>query len=105
MEVGGTGGLGNVSLQNTVYFAKLHEPMVKHEKNLGCSACLFTELSIVTDRANNYSRGVRFSDSALTTSTSVSLTIIGPTSYTGKLAFSALTLLVGRQEGHRPVKN
>jgi len=23
----------------------LHEPLVKHEKNLGCSACLFTELS------------------------------------------------------------
>ena len=56
-----------------MYFAKLHEPLVKHEKNLGCSACLFTELSIVIDRANNYSRGVRFSDSALTTSTSVSL--------------------------------
>ena len=63
------------------YLAEVHEPLVKHEKNLGCSACLFAELSIVTDRANNYFRGVRFSDSAPTAQTSVSLTIIiGPTS-------------------------
>ena len=35
----------------------------------------------VLDGANNYCRGVRFSDSATTASTSVSLTIIiGPTS-------------------------
>ena len=54
--------------------------MVKHEKNLSCSACSFAELSIVIDRANNYSRGVRFSDSAATASTSVSLTITGLTS-------------------------
>jgi len=54
--------------------ARLHEPLVKHEKNLGCFACLFAELSIVIDRANNYFRGVRFSDSAPTASTSVSLT-------------------------------
>jgi len=34
-------------MQNFVYLDKLHEPLVKHEKNLGCSACLFAELSIV----------------------------------------------------------
>ena len=28
-----------------VYLAKLHEPLVKHEKNLGCSTCLSAELS------------------------------------------------------------
>ena len=39
-------------------------------KKLDCSACLFAELSIVTDRVNNYSCGVRFSDSAPTASTS-----------------------------------
>jgi len=64
-------------MQNVVYLAKLYEPLVKHEKNLGCSACLFVELS--NNKANNYSREVRFSDSARTASTSVSLTIIGPT--------------------------
>ena len=37
---------------------------------------MFAELSIVIDRVNNYSRGVRFSDSAPIASTSVSLTII-----------------------------
>jgi len=30
---------------NFVYLGKLHEPLVKHGKNLGCSACLFAELS------------------------------------------------------------
>ena len=69
-----------------MYLAKLHEPLVKHEKNPGCSACLFAELSIVIDSANNYSRGVRFSDSSPTASTSVSLTIIGLTSQTGEYA-------------------
>ena len=68
------------TMHNFVYLAKLHEPLVKHENYLGCSACLSAELSVVIDRANNYSRGVRFSDSAATASTSVSLTIIGPTS-------------------------
>jgi len=61
-------------MQNFVYLAKLHEPLVEHEKNLGCSACLFAELSAVIDRANNYSRGVQFSDSAPTASTSVRFT-------------------------------
>jgi len=28
-----------------VYLAKVHEPLVKHEKNLGCSACLFAKIS------------------------------------------------------------
>ena len=55
-------------MQNFVYLAKLHEPLVQHEKNLGCSACLFAELSTVIDTANNYSRRVRFSDSAPTAS-------------------------------------
>jgi len=27
-------------VDNFVYFAKVHEPLVKHEKNLGRSACL-----------------------------------------------------------------
>jgi len=41
-------------MHDFVYLAKLHEPLVKHEKNLGCSACLFAELSIIViDRANN----------------------------------------------------
>ena len=66
-------------MHNFVYLAKLLESLVKHEKNLGCSACLFAKLSIAIDRANNYFRGVRFSDSAPTASTSVSLTIIAPT--------------------------
>ena len=43
---------------------------------------MFAELSIVIDRANNYFRGVRFSDSVRTASTFVSLTIIGPTGST-----------------------
>ena len=51
----------------------MHESLVKHEKNLGRSACLFADLLNIIDRANNYSRGVRFSDSAPTASTSVSL--------------------------------
>ena len=68
------------TMHNFVYLAKLHELLVKHEKNLGCSACLFAELSIVIDRTNNYFRGVLFSDSSKVASTSVSLTIIGPTS-------------------------
>jgi len=34
------------TMHNFVYLAKVHEPLVKHEKNLGCSACLFAELSI-----------------------------------------------------------
>ena len=67
-------------MHNFVYLAKLHVPLVKRDKNPGCSACLFAELSIVIDRANNYSRGVRFSDSTATAPTSVSLTIIGRTS-------------------------
>ena len=67
-------------MHNFVYLAKLHELLVKHEKNLGCSACLFAELSIVIDRTNNYFRRVLFSDSSQVASTSVSLTIIGPTS-------------------------
>jgi len=67
-------------MHNFVYLAKLHEPLVKHEKNLGCSACLFAELSIAIDRANNYFHGVRFSDSAPTAWTSVSLIITGRTS-------------------------
>jgi len=65
-------------MHNFVYLAKLHEPLAKHEKNLGCSACLFAELSLhFFDRASklNYFPGVRFSDSAPTAS--VSLTIIG----------------------------
>ena len=66
-------------MHNFVYLAKLHEPLVKHEKNLVGSACLFAKLSIVIDRANNYFRGVRFSDSAPTASTSISLTVIGTT--------------------------
>ena len=74
LEVGGTGSLGDGSppagpgaeplvgcsggedprkrrifgyqtVLSFVYLAKLHEPLVKHEKNLGCSACLFAELS------------------------------------------------------------
>jgi len=52
------------NMHTFVYLAKVHEPLVKHEKNLGCSACLFAELSVVIDRANNYSGGVRFSDSS-----------------------------------------
>jgi len=31
-------------MHDFVYLAKVHEPLVKHEKNLGCSACLFAEL-------------------------------------------------------------
>jgi len=74
LEVGGTGGPGDGSpqrgpraeplvggfhsilrifgyqtMQNFVYLAKVHEPLVKHEKNPGRSACLFTELSIVIE--------------------------------------------------------
>jgi len=30
---------------NFVYLAKVHEPLLKHEKNLRCSVRLFTELS------------------------------------------------------------
>jgi len=36
---------GYQTMHNFVYLAKVHEPLVKHEKNLGCSACLFAELS------------------------------------------------------------
>ena len=45
------------TMQNLVYLSnlsKLLEPLVKREKNLGCSACLFSELSVVIDRANNH---------------------------------------------------
>ena len=62
LEVGGTEGLGDGSppagsrcrgitdiwlpdMHNFVYLSKVHKPLVKHEKNLGCSACLFAELS------------------------------------------------------------
>jgi len=55
-------------MHSVVYLARLDEPLVKYEKNIGCFACLFAELSVVIDRANNYARGVRFSDSALTAS-------------------------------------
>jgi len=33
------------AMHNFVYLSKVHEPLVKHEKNLGCSACLFADLS------------------------------------------------------------
>jgi len=36
---------GCQTMYNFVYLAKLPEPLVKHEKNLGSSACLFAELS------------------------------------------------------------
>ena len=36
---------GCQTMHNFVYLAKVHEPLVKHEKNLGCSACLFAEFS------------------------------------------------------------
>ena len=36
---------GCQTMHNFVYLAIVHEPLVKHEKNLGCSACLFAELS------------------------------------------------------------
>jgi len=50
-------GFGCQTMQNFVYFAtKVHEPLVMLLKNLGSSACLFAVLSIVIDRANNYSR-------------------------------------------------
>jgi len=49
---------GCQTMHNFVYLAKLHVPLVKRDKNLGCSACLFAELSIAIDRANNYSCGV-----------------------------------------------
>jgi len=39
-------------MHNFVYLAKLHKPLVKHKKNLGCSACLLAESSIVIDRVN-----------------------------------------------------
>jgi len=48
LEVGGgsCGYLAAKIMHNFVYLAKLHEPLVKHEKNLGRSACLFAaELS------------------------------------------------------------
>jgi len=53
---------GCQTMQNFVYLAKRYEPLAKHKKNLGCSSCLFAELSI--DKANNYSCGVRCSHSA-----------------------------------------
>jgi len=67
-------------MRNFVYLAKLHKPLVKHKKNLGCSACLLAESSIVIDRVNKI---IAVFDSQIlpqTASTSVSLTIIGPTS-------------------------
>ena len=36
---------GCQTMQGFVYLAKVHEPLVKHEKKLGCSVCLFAELS------------------------------------------------------------
>ena len=36
---------GCQTMHNFVYLAKVHEPLVKHEKNLCCSACLFAQLS------------------------------------------------------------
>ena len=36
---------GCQTMHNFVYLAKVHEPLIKHEKNLGCSVCLFAELS------------------------------------------------------------
>ena len=36
---------GCQTMHNFAYSARLHEPLVKREKNLGCSACLFGELS------------------------------------------------------------
>ena len=38
--------VGCQTVHNFVYLAKVHEPLVKHDKNVGCSACLFAELSI-----------------------------------------------------------
>jgi len=35
---------GCQTMLNFVYLAKLHEPLVKYEKNLGYSACLLAEL-------------------------------------------------------------
>jgi len=37
---------GCQTMQNFVYLAKRYEPLAKHKKNLGCSSCLFAELSI-----------------------------------------------------------
>jgi len=40
---------GCQTMQNFVYLANRHEPLVKHEKNLGplgYSACLFAELQL-----------------------------------------------------------
>ena len=36
---------GCQTMHSFVYLAKVHEPLVKHEKKLGCSVCLFAELS------------------------------------------------------------
>jgi len=36
---------GCQAMHNFVYLAAVHESLVKHEKNLGCSACSFAELS------------------------------------------------------------
>ena len=45
-------------MHSVVYLARLDEPLVKYEKNIGCFACLFAELSVVIHRANNYARRV-----------------------------------------------
>jgi len=37
--------IGCQTMNNYVYLAIVHEPPIKHEKNLGCYACLFVELS------------------------------------------------------------
>jgi len=52
---GGTEGLGEdysilrifgcQTMHSFVYLDKVHEPLVKREKNLGCCASLFAELS------------------------------------------------------------
>jgi len=36
---------GCQTMHNFVYLAKVQEPLIKHEKNLRCSACLFADLS------------------------------------------------------------
>jgi len=36
-------------MHNFVYLAKVYEPLVKHEKNLGCSACLFLQSCQLTE--------------------------------------------------------
>jgi len=39
-------GCQTKTVHNFMYLAKVYESLVKHEKNVGCSACLFAELSI-----------------------------------------------------------